>query len=62
MKDWIKKLDSFLRFNEKEIFYDIGKVSNEVAIALAEREFGKYNTQQDKLLVSDFDELINALP
>ena len=39
MKDWVEKLDSFLQFNEQEILQDTGKVSHEVAIALAEKEY-----------------------
>jgi len=55
MMDWVKKLDAFLQFNEEEILQDMGKVSHEVAVALAEKEFEKYNVMQDKLLESDFD-------
>ena len=32
-----------------------GKVSHEVALALAESEFEKYRIAQDKLIESDFD-------
>jgi hypothetical protein len=55
MKDWVKKLDAFLQFNEEAILKHQGKVSHEVAIALAENEFDKYRIVQDKLLESDFD-------
>jgi hypothetical protein len=58
MKDWIVKLDSFLQFNEKEILKHQGKVTHEVALALAESEFEKYRIVQDKLLESDFDKAI----
>jgi len=58
MKDWVKKLDAFLQFNEEAILKHQGKVSHEVAIALAENEFEKYRIVQDKLLVSDFDIVI----
>ena len=37
MQDWIEKLDAFLRFNEYDILQDAGKVSHEVAKALAEK-------------------------
>jgi hypothetical protein len=36
MQDWVEKLDAFLKFNEEEILQDTGKISHEVAIALAE--------------------------
>lgn len=61
MKDWIVKLDSFLQFNEKEILKHQGKVTHEVALALAESEFEKYRIVQDKLLESDFDKAIKNL-
>jgi len=31
MKDWVKKLNAFLKFNEEEILTNTGKVSREVA-------------------------------
>ncbi|MDO9614312.1 MAG: virulence RhuM family protein [Bacteroidota bacterium] len=55
MKDWIVKLDAFLQFNEEAILKHQGKVSHEVAVALAENEFEKYRIVQDKLMESDFD-------
>jgi len=61
MKDWIKKLDAFLRFNEKEILADNGKVSHEVAIALVEGEYEKYRKIQDKSYVSDFDREVKKI-
>ncbi|PJB80668.1 MAG: cell filamentation protein Fic, partial [Candidatus Aquicultor secundus] len=39
MKDWVGKLDAFLQFNEKEVLQDSGKISHEVAVALAESEY-----------------------
>lgn len=58
MKDWVEKLDAFLQFNEQEILQDVGKVSHEVAVALAEEEFEKYSVVQDKLMMSDFDKVV----
>jgi hypothetical protein len=55
MKDWIARLDAFLQFNEQAILQDAGKVSHEVALALAETEFDKYSQKQDALYESDFD-------
>ncbi|MEI6511600.1 MAG: virulence RhuM family protein [Candidatus Uhrbacteria bacterium] len=55
MGDWIKKLDAFLRFNERELLEDNGTVSHEVAVALAEVEYEKYRVAQDRAYVSDFD-------
>ena len=58
MKDWVKKLDAFLQFNETAILKDAGSVTHEVALALAEKEFEKYSIVQDKLLESDFDKVV----
>ncbi len=61
MKDWIIKLDAFLQFNETAVLKHPGKVSHEVALALAETEFEQYRIAQDKLLESDFDKAIKKL-
>jgi hypothetical protein len=61
MKDWIRKLDAFLQFNEKEVLKNQGKVSHAIALALAESEFEKYRIVQDKLFESDFDKAVKKL-
>lgn len=61
MKDWIQKLDAFLQFNEEAVLRHQGKVSHEVALALAESEFEKYRIVQDKLFESDFDKAVKEL-
>jgi len=61
MKDWIGKLDSFLQFSENTILQDLGKVSHEVAEALALEEYQKYNANQDKNYISDFDREVKKL-
>jgi hypothetical protein len=55
MKNWVEKLDAFLKFNEQDILHDKGKVSHEVAVALAEKEYEVFRTEQDKKYISDFD-------
>lgn len=61
MKDWVAKLDAFLQFNEEAVLKHQGKVSHDVALALAESEFEKYRIAQDKLLESDFDKVVKNL-
>ena len=61
MKDWIQKLDAFLQFNETAILKHQGKVSHEVALALAESELEKYRIVKDKMIESDFDKEIKKL-
>lgn len=61
MKDWVERLDAFLKFNEREILEDAGKISHEVAKQLAMREYEKYREQQDRDYISDFDREVNKL-
>ncbi len=61
MQDWIRKLDAFLQFNEYEILQDSGKVSHQVAVTLAENEYGKFRVIQDQSFESDFDKTIKKL-
>jgi hypothetical protein len=58
MEDWAKKLDAFLKFNNKELLNDAGKVTKDIAKEFAESEFEKYRIIQDKLFKSDFDRLV----
>ena len=61
MKDWISKLDDFLRLSEKGILANAGTVSAEAAAQKAELEFEKYRRAHDKRLVSDFDLAVKEL-
>jgi hypothetical protein len=61
MKDWVEKLNSFLKFNEKSILQDLGKVSHEVAESLALQEYEKYRVEQDKDYISDFDKEVKKI-
>ena len=62
MEDWAKKLNAFLKFNERDILDHTGKVTAEIAKAFAESEFEKYRTVQDRLFESDFDRVLKQLP
>jgi hypothetical protein len=46
MRDWREKIDAFLKFNERAILEDAGKVSMEVAKALALEKFEKFNRRR----------------
>jgi hypothetical protein len=59
MGDWVKRLDKFLEFDEREILKEAGKITTKKAKEIAENEFEKYRLIQDKLFESDFDELVN---
>ena len=55
MEDWAKRLDEFLKFNERDILKDAGKISADIAKDHAESEFEKHRIIQDRLFESDFD-------
>lgn len=58
MKDWKEKLEAFLRFNDRDILTNAGKVSKDVAEHLALGEYGKFNARrlaEDALAGDDFD-------
>lgn len=61
MLDWVEKLDAFLHFNEYNILKDAGKVSHEIAVKLAEKEYEKFRIIQDKEIESDFDKEVKKL-
>lgn len=45
MKDWITKLDDFLRVSAREILSHAGEISHEEALEKARREYAKYHQQ-----------------
>jgi len=61
MKDWILKLNAFLKFSEYEILNNAGKISHEVAEVLALEEYEKYKIKQDKNYISDFDREVKKI-
>lgn len=61
MKDWIQKLNAFLKFNERDILSDSGTVSHDIALSLAEKEYETFRKMQDAKYVSDFDTAIQRI-
>ncbi len=61
MKDWVEKLDAFLKFNDYDILTDAGKVTAEVVKVLALKEFEKFRVNQDQIFESDFDKEIKKI-
>jgi hypothetical protein len=45
MKDWITKLDEFLKVSEREVLKHAGKISHEAAIEKARNEYQKFRKQ-----------------
>ncbi|WP_439581839.1 RhuM family protein [Dyadobacter bucti] len=61
MEDWVTRLDAFLQFNEYQILKDGGKVSHDIALSLAEKEYEKFRIEQDRNFESDFDKLLKSM-
>jgi hypothetical protein len=61
MKDWIAKLDEFLKLSERKLLTGAGSVSAEEAAQKAEEEFAKFRKEKDKNYISDFDKAVKKL-
>lgn len=55
MAEWVDRLDAFLKFNEREVLTNPGRVSAEVAKKLAEEQYEKFRIKQDEAFESDFE-------
>ena len=62
MQDWVQELDNQILLNRRKILEGNGKISQEEAIAKAEKEFQIYREREMKELQSDFDMLMKSLP
>ena len=65
MSDWIEKLHGFLHLNDRNILIDAGKVSHELAIAKAEKEYDIFNTDRinaKAMHEDDFEKTVKSLP
>lgn len=61
MKDWVEKLHGFLFLNDREILKHAGKISHQLAIEKAEKEYEQYNQMQVNTNESDFDKAIKKI-
>jgi len=61
MRDWVKKLDAFLQFNEESVLQHSGRVSHEVAKVLAEQEYDKFHVRQLQSYKLNFDKLLKGM-
>lgn len=65
MRDWIAKLDDFLKLSGRELLDHAGKVSHEAALAKAESEYEKFRRLEDakpSRVDKDFEEAVKKLP
>ena len=62
MADWVDRLDLFLRFNEREVLADAGRVSRALAEVRAAEEYDRYQAARRAIEatepVSDFDRIV----
>ncbi len=49
MRDWARKLDDFLRVNDREVLKDFGKISSQLAREKADREFVKFDEKRRRI-------------
>jgi hypothetical protein len=64
MRDWIAKLDDFLRLSERGILTHAGKISHEAAQAKAEVEYEKYHVleaENPSPVETDFESAVEAV-
>ena len=55
MQDWVEQTNQFLRNNRREVLEDKGKVSHDMAMKKAEKEYEIFRVKQDQEYVSEFD-------
>ena len=57
MNDWIKETDELLKFRNKNVLSDSGKVSHKKTLEKAENEYEKFRIKQDREYISSMDEM-----
>ncbi len=61
MADWMDRLDAFLRFNEREVLPNLGKISAEVAERTAHLEYAQFEhgRREQEAIVADESDLVS---
>ena len=65
MRNWIAKLDEFLKISGRKLLDHAGKISGETARIKAEREYQQYHTFLDshpRKVDADFDQAVKRFP
>ena len=55
MQDWVDQTNQFLMNNRRKVLSGKGKISHEVALRKAEKEYEVFRIKQDKEYISEFD-------
>ena len=58
MKDWLKQVEKFMNYTDRQVLRHAGEISHEMAVAKAHGEFEKYRVKQDTEYISDFDKAL----
>ena len=65
MRDWIIKLDDFIRLSDREILTDAGRISHALAEEHAHSQFAQFEEQRRQLEasqpISDFDQTVEQI-
>ena len=65
MRDWIAKLEDFLRLSERDVLTHAGKISHALAEECAYKQFAQYEEQRRQIAstqaVSDFDQTVEKI-
>ena len=64
MRDWVERLDGFLRFNGREVLDNAGSISAALAKARAERQYELFEERrrtEEASLEGDFDKAVKRL-
>ena len=64
MRDWVAKLDDFIRLSERDILTHVGKISHDDALTKAEAEYDKFRREQAALpqpVDRHFDESVDQV-
>ena len=55
MQDWVEQTNQFLRNNRRNVLDGKGKISHDMAIKKAEKEYETFRVRQDQEYISEFD-------
>jgi hypothetical protein len=64
MRDWVEKLDDFLKLSDRELLHHAGKITAEAAKAKAESEYDRYRAlvdAQPHQVDADFEQAVKQL-
>lgn len=61
MKNWVEKLNGFLNLNDREILDHAGRISHELALEKAGKEYEKFNKARSQNQESDFDRILKNI-